>query len=147
MLFTAASKDGGSIFNLSEKRLSKKPKLFYFENATSLTGIQLRTTSNLYDCIVNFYRKKKKKKDWNGAICIRMGFGRRGKDQDHMMENDLISNDFFCSQTTLDSPAVKLLAKDKQIESNLDPIEIRAFLRQVYFDDNVNNQCHHGFTV
>ena len=107
----------------------------------------METTASLYNCVVEFFRRVSKKKDWDGRVLIRMGFGKRGKNQLPITEDDLLNDQFLFSQTSLDSPASKTTAREKRIESNMDPLEVRAYIRKVYFDDDPSNPYHFGFTV
>ena len=74
-----------------------------------------------------------------------MALGRRKSDNTAMTEDDLkeTSNDILFSKMAPDSPKRKTSQKEKLIESNMPPIEIRSYLRQVYFNDHPTNKLFH----
>ena len=107
----------------------------------------MTSTSSLYDYVVAHFRRALKKKDWDGRVVIRMGFGKRGKNKPAITEDDLVEDQFLFSQTLLESPAIKTSAKEKRIESNMYPLEVLSFFRKVYFDNNPNNRYFYGLMV
>jgi len=80
---------------------------------------------------------------------IRIAFGHKNSSDNPMEEDDLSEkgDDYLFSQQPPESRANKLSARDKRIESNINPIKIRAFFWRLCLEDKADNCLFHGLTV